>query len=689
MLKGDVKTAFRHLRTAAGQTFRMAAFVPELEILVIDMSAPFGWSGSPPCYSLFGRAISWLMGSNSPASVSDSLDTNPFFPFEWVDDHILVEPEIDNRLQLAEVTLRYAMLAVLGARSINESKFSDWSDEPVALGLLWNTERLTISIPADKIEKALNRVSVMLKRGRATKTEFYKLLGSLRHVANCLRTAKPFFQRLQKQCTSAPRFGNTKLSAGSLADLTWFRHILDHGCLAELPLCMFGALPSPDVELYMDASNHGLAILDPGSNSFIQVKFDDDELALITEVKGASDGFSINVREHLCIALALWTWGAKWGCQSNGRTLHVRCWSDNSSAVTWCNRLHANNHFSQEINRAIGLAEAYFNLRVSAEHLPGSSNWMADSASRAWAEPHSSRWTNFSYCWTQNSVPKSCRKLYTSFSEHFNPARWPRRQQNSTQAHGHSGRHGAPGLNFPCGYLKTSANTLTNSRFSRLIAGDLAGDVPIQEILSPPCSQKSAILRGIIGERLATTSASCQDTNWLSPACIEPIRQVTPNFQSPPTSLGTSTKHSTSTAPSTESCGGLRKSEYLANGSQVMSYAIQRSDIKFLDARGSEAKRLQDADSVVIQFRGSKAVQFGKGTSRVLSRSKQSWCCPVLAAWFLVNHHKSLGAKSDSLLCKVDVEVNLQVKDVIKAIQRAAALAGQKPENFGSHSLRS
>ncbi|GMF47716.1 unnamed protein product [Phytophthora lilii] len=144
----------------------------------------------------------------------------------------------------------------------------------VVLGLLWNTQRRTVSIPEPKIEKARNRVTAMLKRGRATKTEFYKLLGSLRHVANCLRTAKPFYQQLQKQCTSAPRFGLTKLSAGSRANLQWFRHILDYGCLAELPHCMFGALPSPDVELYMDASNHGLAVLDPACDSFLQVRFD-------------------------------------------------------------------------------------------------------------------------------------------------------------------------------------------------------------------------------------------------------------------------------------------------------------------------------------------------------------------------------------------------------------------------------
>ncbi|OWZ21056.1 hypothetical protein PHMEG_0004441 [Phytophthora megakarya] len=110
-----------------------------------------------------------------------------------------------------------------------------------------------------------------------------------------------------------------------------------------------------------------------------------------------------------------------------------------------------------------------------------------------------------------------------------------------------------------------------------------------------------------------------------------------------------------------------------------MSYAIQRSDIKFLDARGSEAKLLQDADSVVIQFRGSKADQFGKAKPVL----------PCTCRGVLVNHHKSLGAKSDSLLCRVDVEVNLQVRDVIKETQSAAALAGQNPENVGSHSLRS
>ncbi|ETI37343.1 hypothetical protein F443_16654 [Phytophthora nicotianae P1569] len=112
-----------------GRIFMLKGDVKELGIIIIDMAAPFGWAGSPPCYALFGRAISWLMAANSPATVSESEDTEPFFASEWVDDHILVEPDVDGRLQLSEATLRHVMLAVLGPRSINESKFSSWSSE--------------------------------------------------------------------------------------------------------------------------------------------------------------------------------------------------------------------------------------------------------------------------------------------------------------------------------------------------------------------------------------------------------------------------------------------------------------------------------------------------------------------------------------------------------------------------------
>lgn len=139
------------------------------------------------------------------------------------------------------------MLAVLGPRSINEAKFSGWCSELVGLGLLCDTTDPTVSIPADKIAKALQRVRAMLSRS-ATKTQLQKILGSLRHVGTCVRTSKPFYQQLHSVTARAPRFAQIQLSEGALQELLWFQNILAHGHLAALPVSMFSNLPAPNVE---------------------------------------------------------------------------------------------------------------------------------------------------------------------------------------------------------------------------------------------------------------------------------------------------------------------------------------------------------------------------------------------------------------------------------------------------------
>ncbi|KAG3102357.1 hypothetical protein PI125_g14196 [Phytophthora idaei] len=118
IMKGDVKGAFRHLILASASVRWMGARLPQSWALVVDTSAPFGWSGSPPYYAAFGRAISWLLGRESPSSLSGGAnsDTETFFPYEWVDDHVLVEADTPGRLDAASSALRLAMLAILGPR---------------------------------------------------------------------------------------------------------------------------------------------------------------------------------------------------------------------------------------------------------------------------------------------------------------------------------------------------------------------------------------------------------------------------------------------------------------------------------------------------------------------------------------------------------------------------------------------
>ncbi|EGZ19600.1 hypothetical protein PHYSODRAFT_421713, partial [Phytophthora sojae] len=75
----------------------------------------------------------------------------------------------------------------------------------------------------------------------------------------------------------------------------------------------------------------------------------------------------------------------------------------------------------------------------------------------------------------------------------------------------------------------------------------------------------------------------------------------------------------------------LRRSEYLADGTRVKEYAIQRSDVRFLDDQGRDQKLIDRVKKVQIRFRGSKTDQFGDGCTRVLGRSGRAQCCPVMA----------------------------------------------------------
>ncbi|KAJ0396295.1 hypothetical protein ATCC90586_003925 [Pythium insidiosum] len=131
----------------------------------------------------------------------------------------------------------------------------------------------------DKIAKALQRVRPAQGAARVPTLTLLKLLGSLRHVASCLRAAKPFYQRLHGAAARAPRHGMVALSTRTRDDLLWFETILHHGRLTGIPTYLFGSLPQPDVHLYMDASGDGLCVLDPAGERYIIVAFDDDERA--------------------------------------------------------------------------------------------------------------------------------------------------------------------------------------------------------------------------------------------------------------------------------------------------------------------------------------------------------------------------------------------------------------------------
>jgi hypothetical protein len=167
-------------------------------------------------YGAFGRAISHLVANESPATMTSNDDSEAFFAYEWVDDHIMIEADEGERCAVAVDVLRLAMLAVLGPEAINDAKLSAWSHELHALGL----ECRTVSMPRDKILKAVGRVEAIGQQGTVSRPEVMKLLGSLRHVCSCLRAAKPFYQHIATFLRALPRSRRVDVPNKVHSDLT-------------------------------------------------------------------------------------------------------------------------------------------------------------------------------------------------------------------------------------------------------------------------------------------------------------------------------------------------------------------------------------------------------------------------------------------------------------------------------------
>ena len=457
MMAGDVSAAFRHLSGHRDSVRFFGIHVPELKVLGLDMSAPFGWTGSPIYYGVMGNGISWLVGRESPHTLNPHLsrDDKPFFAYEWVDDHILVELDTPRRLESANTALRLAMLSTLGHDCMNAKKFTTWSREHRALGLQWDLCNCTVSIPADKIQKALGRITTLAASKTITKLQLQQAVGSLRHVCVCIPAARPYYQRLQSACNALPPAFRRQTPPGVLLDASWFLCILEHGHLQSIPTSIFGHCAAPDVHIFADACDTGLAVLDASQRCYIRVDFDAAELKLIDVFKDATakrapnqsgrntaiiDGFSINVREFLSVILAVSAWGHRWSLPA--KTTHVRFWLDNKAAVTWTNKLASPNAMGQQICRSLGLFIAKYNLHLSAVHLPGSDNIMADFGSRAAGDEKArSTWNTFVKNWSNTEIPACNRRPYLS----TNPSsvRWPRVPSNDTMQHGRSGPLGA------------------------------------------------------------------------------------------------------------------------------------------------------------------------------------------------------------------------------------------------------
>ena len=434
MMAGDVANAFRHVSINENYVKYFAGTVPELNILVIELSLTFGWTGSPCEYDVFGGAINYLHEKQQLAHARRT-NTNPnkpgindIFAYYWVDDYINVERSLRKRTTPCRESLRQAMIHILGPDACNEDKFTAWGSKVKVLGLHFDTENFTISMPQPKITKAKSKLYELQSQKHLTLKCLRSLLGVLRHVGTCIRPARAFLQKLAALESVLKTKKLIKFPNWAKEDLSWWIKILESNKLNGVPMALFRRVIPPSITIISDASDYGICALLVEQKRYITIQFNELELSKVEEFKNNhSNHFDINFRELSATLYATLVWYHRWhqqwiSVQTHRENtphlkylpIHIQFHIDNTSAVTWTYKLQSKNPLAQNVTKSLALFEICFPFRFSSVHIPGKLNELADAGSRlSMSQKYADIFSNISLHWTQDTVPDSFRNTHT------------------------------------------------------------------------------------------------------------------------------------------------------------------------------------------------------------------------------------------------------------------------------------
>ena len=166
----------------------------------------------------------------------------------------------------------------------------------VHLGFLFDTEAMSLTCPADKVERIKNKCYEILVSGSSTVLGLEKLLGTLESVRPAVPLAALNFRLLQKQLLFAKKFDRVAskviiISKESSRELTWWIKEFSSNCTAPIREL------EPTVQIYSDAN-----LLMGGSHcsrgKFLQRAWSQEELSQdlhinLLEIRAAREALAL------------------------------------------------------------------------------------------------------------------------------------------------------------------------------------------------------------------------------------------------------------------------------------------------------------------------------------------------------------------------------------------------------------
>ena len=235
----------------------------------------------------------------------------------------------------------------------------------VFLGFVLNSINMTVRLTAEKVLRIKDKCSKLLRCTTVSVQNLAEVIGLLVSSFPGVIHGPLFYRNLENDKTDALRQnkGNyeadIRLSQESVAELQWWCDNIDQ---ADYPICTPNS--KADITLYTDASNKGWGVV----------------MGAKTTGGRWTEAESENHINYLELMASFF--GLQAFC-SNMKSIHIRIYSDNTTAVNYINSMGGTHSMEcNSVAKDIWLFCIVRNIWLSAAHIPGKKNILADTASR-------------------------------------------------------------------------------------------------------------------------------------------------------------------------------------------------------------------------------------------------------------------------------------------------------------------
>eukprot|EP00117_Sycon_ciliatum_P024777 scpid57113/ scgid4981/ len=327
-----------------------------------DKVLPFGLRSSPALFNLLADALCWILRHNY--SLAD-LE-------HYLDDYIGVAPPSPSPSSSTAAIQQATLLTVFENLGVPVATGHDKVVPPTTvmtvLGIEVDSVEQVTRFPQDKLSALHTALATWLQRTDCSKRELLSLIGTLSFAAKVVPPGRTFIRRLIDLSTTASSMSaRIPIDEEARLDIVWW-----HRFAADWNGKSFFLhpqwTPSPDMQLFTDASgsvgwgayNHGRWIRGTWSE------------------KDAER--SIEWKELYAILVACSTWGYEWS------KLRILFHCDNSAVVDCIRSGCCKSPPVMSLLRELFFVSARCNFAVSAVHIAGHHNVIADCLSRSFMQ---------------------------------------------------------------------------------------------------------------------------------------------------------------------------------------------------------------------------------------------------------------------------------------------------------------